>query len=207
MYGVLRLGLISHTVISFHGFTMNETEKKRVPNKSTVVALGIICIILAAILGVAVTAFTLAINDKNEEISQLNSSYNSSFELLFSYFSNLQNQSTPALNVTGATFVSISQINLDPTKWENKAVVVVGRLTGPWAYPEAISYYYVLSLNETVTSSTGLDVNSIGVDFGNRGAVYNGSTALVVGVVEKGTIGTNEPKTVYCIEEQAVLTS
>jgi hypothetical protein len=65
----------------------------------------------------------------------------------------------------------------------------------------------VLSLNETVTSSTELDVNSIGVDFGNRGAMYNGSTALVVGEVKKGTIGTNEITTTFYIEEQAVLTS
>jgi hypothetical protein len=184
---------------------MNETEKKRVPRRNIVVALGISCIILVACLGVAVATYTLAINDKNDEISQLNSSYNSTFELLFSYSSNLQNKSTPVLNVTGATFVSINQINLDPAKWENKAVVVIGRLSGPWPYPEAISYYYVLSLNETVTSSTGLDVNSIGVDFGNRGAMYNSSTALVVGAVKKGIIGTNEPKTVYYIEEQAVL--
>jgi hypothetical protein len=103
--------------------------------------------------------------------------------------------------------VSINQINLDPAKWVNEKVVVVGRLSGPWPFPEAISYYYVLSLNETVTSSTGLAVNSIGVDFGNRGAMYNGSIALVVGEVKKGTIGTNEPRTTYYIEEQAVVIS
>ena len=55
----------------------------------------------------------------------------------------------------------------------------------------AISYYYVLSSNETVTSQTGLDVNSIGVDFRNGGAQWSGSTVLIVGVVEKGIIGTN----------------
>jgi hypothetical protein len=103
--------------------------------------------------------------------------------------------------------VSINQINLDPAKWENKIVIVIGKLSGPYAYPFAISYYYVLSSNETVTSQTGLDVNSIGVDFGNRGAQWSGSTALVVGEVKKGIIGTNEPKTIYYIEEQAILTS
>jgi hypothetical protein len=193
---------------------MNETEKKRVPRKGIVVALGLSCIILVVCLGVAIATCTLAINDKNDEISslnsqisQLNSSYNSTFKLLFSYFSNLQNQSTPVLNLTGATFVSINQINLDPIKWENKTVIVIGKLSGPYAYPFAISYYYVLSSNETVTSLTGLDVNSIGVDFGNRGAIYSGSTALVVGLVKKGIIGTNEPTTIYYIEEQAILTS
>lgn len=186
---------------------MNETEKKSVPRKGIVVALGISCIILVACLGVAIVTYTLAINDKNSQISQLDSGVNSTFGLLFSHFLNLQNQSTPVLNLTGATFVSINQINLDPAKWENKRVIVVGRLSGPWPFPEAISYYYVLSLNETVTSSTELDVNSIGVDFGNRGAMYNGSTALVVGEVKKGTIGTNFPTTTYYIEEQAILTS
>jgi hypothetical protein len=186
---------------------MNETEKKSTPRKGIVVALGISCIILVACLGVTIATYTLTINDKNDQISQLNSDFNSTFRLLFSYLSKLQNQSTTVLNTTGATFVSISQINLDPVKWENKAVIVVGKLSGPYAYPFAISYYYVLSSNETVTSQTGLDVNSIGVDFGNRGSQWSGSTALVVGVVKKGTIGTNEPTTIYYIEEQAVLTS
>ena len=184
---------------------MNETEKKSVPRKGIVVALGIICLILVACLGVAIITYTLAINDKNSQISQLNSDFNSTFELLFSHFSNLQNQSAPVLNTTGATFVSINQINLDPAKWENK--IVIGKLSGPYAYPFAISYYYVLSSNETVTSQTELDANSIGVDFGNRGAMYSGSTSLVVGVVKKGIIGTNEPTTIYYIEEQAILTS
>ena len=104
--------------------------------------------------------------------------------------------------------MSINQINLNPAKWDNKTVIVIGKLSGPYAYPFAISYYYVLSSNETVTSQTGLDANSIGVDFGNRGAQWSGSTALVVGVVKKGIIGTNEPTTtIYYIEEQAILTS
>jgi hypothetical protein len=190
---------------------MNETEKKRVPRKGIVAALGISCIILVACLGVTIATYTLAINDKNDQISQLNSGVNSTFELLFSHFSNLQNQSTPVLNTTGATFVIINQINLDPTKWENKTVIVIGKLYGPYAYFTAISYYYVLSSNETVTSQTELDANSIGVDFGNRGAQWSGSTALVVGVVKKGIIGTivqgAKPTTVYYIEEQAILTS
>jgi hypothetical protein len=186
---------------------MSETEKKSVPRKGIVVALGISCIILAACLGATIVTYTLAINDKNNQISQLNSGVNSTLGLLFSFFSSTQNQSATVLNTTGSTFVSIDQINLDPAKWENKQVVVIGRLSGPWPFPEAISYYYVLSLNETVTSSTGLDVGSIGVDFGNRGALYSGSTALILGEVKKGTIGTNEPATTYYIAEQAVLTS
>ena len=190
---------------------MNETEMKSVPRKGIVVALGISCVILVACLGVAITTYTLAINDKNNQISQLNSGVNSTFELLLSHFSNLQNQSTPVLNTTGATFVIINQINLDPAKWESKTVIVIGKLSGPYAYPTAISYSYVLSLNETVTSQTGLDVNSIGVDFRNGGAQWSGSTVLIVGVVEKGIIGTNvagaKPTTIYYIEGQAVLTS
>jgi len=190
---------------------MNEMEKKSSSRKCVVVALGISCIILVACLGVVIETYTLAINDKNDQISQLNSGVNSTFGLLFSHFSNLQNQSNPVLNTTGATFVIINQINLDPTKWENKTVIVTGKLSGPYAYPTAISYYYVLNSNETVTSQTGLDVNSIGVDFGNGGAQWSGSTVLIVGVVEKGIIGTMvqgaKPTTIYYIEEQAILTS
>lgn len=69
----------------------------------------------------------------------------------------------------------------------------------------------MLSSNGGVTSQTNLDVNSIGVDFRNGGAQLSGSTVLIVGVVEKGIIGTNvageKPTTIYYIEEQAVLTS
>jgi hypothetical protein len=164
-----------------------------------------------ACLGVAITTYTLAINDKNDQISQLNSGVNSTFELLLSHFSNLQNQSNPVLNTTGATFVIINQINLDPAKWENRTVIVIGKLYGPYAYFTAISYDFVLNSNETVTSQTGLDVNSIGVDFRNGGAQWSGSTVLIVGVVEKGIIGTivqgAQPTTIYYIEEQAILTS
>ena len=114
---------------------MNQTEKKSSNRKIVIVALGITCIILAACLGVAITTYTLAINEKNNQISQLNSGVNSTFDLLFSYFSNLQNQSNPAINTTGATFVIINQINLDPAKWENKTVIVIGKLSGPLPIP------------------------------------------------------------------------
>ena len=190
---------------------MNEAEKKSTPRKGIVVALGISCIILVACLGVAITTYTLAIKDKNDQISQLNSGVNATFELLLSNFLNLQNQSTPVLNTTGATFVIINQINLDPAKWANKTVIVIGKLTGPYAYPTAISYSWVLSSNVTVTPQTELDVNSIGVDLRNGGAQLNGSTALIVGTVEKGIIGTivqgAQPETIYYIKEQTILTS
>ena len=91
---------------------MNEMEKKSSSRKCVVVALGISCIILVACLGVVIETYTLAINDKNDQISQLNSGVNSTFDLLLAYFSNLQNQSNPVLNTTGATFVIINQINL-----------------------------------------------------------------------------------------------
>ena len=212
IYSVPKLRIISHIApIMVEGLHMNETEKKSASGKGIVVALGISCIILVACLGIAIETYTLAINDKNDQISQLNSGVNSTFGLLFSYFSSVQNQSNPVLNTTGATFVVINQINLDPAKWENKTVIVIGKLSGPFAYPTAISYGFVLSSNETVTSQTNLDVNSIGVDFRNGGAQLSGSTVLIVGVIEKGIIGTNvagaQPTTVYYIEEQAILTS
>jgi hypothetical protein len=190
---------------------MNETQNQSSPRKGIVVVLGVNCIILAAILGVAIITYTSAINDKNDQISQLNSGVNSTFELFLSHFSNLQNQSTPVLNTTGVTFVIINQINLDPAKWENKTVMVIGKLTGPYAYPTAISYSWVLSSSGTITSQTELDVNSIGVDLRNGGAQLNGSTVLIVGTVEKGIIGTiaqgAQPKTIYYIKEQTILTS
>jgi hypothetical protein len=89
--------------------------------------------------------------------------------------------------------------------------MVIGKLTGPYAYPTAISYSWVLSSSGTITSQTELDVNSIGVDLRNGGAQLNGSTVLIVGTVEKGIIGTiaqgAQPKTIYYIKEQTILTS
>ena len=105
----------------------------------------------------------------------------------------------------------INQINLDPAKWENKTVVVTGKLSDPFAYPTAISCGFVLSSNEMLTSQINLDVNSIGVDFRNGGAQLSCFTVSIVGVVEKGVMGTNvageKPATIYYIEEQAILTS
>jgi hypothetical protein len=183
---------------------VNKFEAKNVSRKRTVVALVLTCVVLSTSFGIAVGAYAVAINDKSSQISHLASSYNSTFQLMLSGFSNLQNQSIPILDTSGATFVTINQINLNPAKWANEKVVVVGKLSGPWAYPEAISYYFVLSLSDTITSSTGLSSSSIGVDFGNQGALYNGSIAMVVGEVKKGIVGTNSPQTVYYIEEQAV---
>jgi len=180
---------------------MKESEKRNAPSGRIVVALGFTIIVLTASLTIAIGEYITLTSEKNTQISNLNSSYDSAFQLLLP---RLQNESTPILDAKGATFVSINQINLDPAKWINQMVVVVGKLTGPWAYPEAISYYYVISSTDSVTSSTGLPAGSIGVDFGNRGAIYNGSIALVVGEIKKGTIGTNSPRFVYYIEEQAV---
>jgi hypothetical protein len=188
---------------------MNETSGAA-RRKRILVALGVICIVLAAFLGVAVVTYTQAINGDNSKISKLNSSINSTFQFLTTHFFNLQNQSInqSIVNTTDAAFVTINQINLDQAKYENQKVIVAGYLNGPYAYPFAISYYYALSSsNQTVISQTNLDANSIGVDFGNRGPAYNGSPALIVGEVRKSSIGTGETTTVYYVEEQAVLTS
>ena len=80
----------------------------------------------------------------------------------------------------------INQINLDPAEWENETAIVIGKLSGPFAYPTAISYGFVLSSNKIVTLQTNLDVNSIGIDFRNGGAQLSGSTVLIIDIVEKG---------------------
>ena len=88
---------------------MSEIKPKKMVGRSVAVALGIICIILAACLGGVVATYTLMINDKsnaisslNHQISQLNSSVanlqsqvasdNSTIDSLTSQVTNLQNQ-------------------------------------------------------------------------------------------------------------------
>jgi hypothetical protein len=182
----------------------SEREKTKIPRKNVTISLGIICVALVACLGGVIIAYVLTINDKNNVILSLNTQISQ----LSSNVTNLKNQ-LKALNLTCVNLVSIDQINLDPSKWENKTVIVRGKLSGPWVYFTAISYGYVLSSNGTVTSQTELDLNSIGVDFGNRGGIYNSVDAVIVGVVKKGIIGTivveAQPTIIYYVEEQAVL--
>ena len=64
---------------------MSETKGLKNARKGVLVALGIICIVLAACFGGAVSAYTLMINDKNNTISSLNhqiSQLNSSVAIL-----------------------------------------------------------------------------------------------------------------------------
>jgi hypothetical protein len=177
---------------------MNQAQKKSIPKKTFAITLSLVLIVFVACIAVENNEISLL----KSQIFQIDSGVNSTFGLLFSNFSN------QSMNLTGATFVTINQINLDPVKWDNQKVAVAGRLSGPYPYPFAISYYYILSLDETVPSLDALDGNSIGVDFSNRGILYNASVpALIVGVVHKGIIGTNQVKTTYYIEEQDAQTS
>jgi cell division protein FtsL len=96
---------------------VDETEPKKMVNRSVAIALGIICIILVACLGGAVAVYTLMINEKsntisslNLQISQLNSSVanlknqvtseNSTINSLTSQVANLQEELYPNTNYT-----------------------------------------------------------------------------------------------------------
>jgi hypothetical protein len=118
------------------------------------------------------------------------------------------NWTFPVLNDTFP--VTIEEINQNSSAWVNKRVIVVGELSGPFAYFTAISYDFVLSSTGTVTDQTSLDSHSIGVDFGNRGFLCNSSTnAVIVGIVKQGIIGNlahfDQPTIIYYIEEQGIL--
>ena len=70
---VPRLGLLSYAE-PYHSWVSNvgETKEPKVARKKIQIALGIICIILAACLGGAVPAYTTIINRESNTISSLN---------------------------------------------------------------------------------------------------------------------------------------
>jgi hypothetical protein len=172
--------------------------------KGVLIALGIICIVLVSGLGGVVAYSALTLSDKNRTIDSLNSQIsqlNASTTVLQNEVNDLLLNATP--------IASISEINLDPSAWVNKTVVVEGQLSGPYMYFTAISYDYVLSSNGTkVAFNDDLGLNSIGVDLGN--SIWNGSVnVVIVGTVRQGIIGTiimgAQPTVIYYIEAESVL--
>jgi predicted PurR-regulated permease PerM len=154
------------------------SEKKMV-RRNVVVALGMVCVVVAAGL---VGVFAYYVNDENNTISSLNSQ----ISRLNSNVTNLQNQVTiqqKALNdLRNVTVATVDDIALNASAWLNKTVILEGRLSGPIVYaPEMVPPYdYLLfRYNETFENSTvsvGLTWNSVFND-------YELANAVVIGVV------------------------
>jgi hypothetical protein len=173
---------------------VNETKETKIARKGVLIALGIICIILAACLGGVIAAYTLMINDKDNTISLLRSQISQ----LNSNVTSLRNELNDLLSVAGATYVDIKEINLNPSAWVNKTVVVEGNLTGPLVFitENAPPWNYELSSNGT----------RIGVLW-NRDDVYNSANVRVSGVVRQGRRagGLLEPPPIcYYIEAERI---
>jgi DNA-binding transcriptional ArsR family regulator len=139
------------------------TSEKRYASRAVAIALGIICIVLAATLVGAFAYYVPMINDKNNTISSLNSlisqlstnatNLQNQLESLNLNFTNLQNQlasdnSTIVSLLSNVTYLQeelnnilnwsssvTNMITTDPSPWENRTVIVEGDLSGILIYP------------------------------------------------------------------------
>jgi DNA-binding transcriptional ArsR family regulator len=198
-----------------------KASENKVVGRNVALALGIICIVLAATLVGAFAYYVPMINDKDHtisslgaQISQLHSnitnlqkqiaSDNSTINSLTSQVTNLQKEINDLLN---ATSVNVNEITVNPSAWVNRTVVVEGVLSlvffpvfeySPWGYE-------LISGNQTIGVSMSASVNMSAL--WNHG--FNGSGYVrIYGVVEKGEIiftpGWGSPEVTYYIEAEAV---
>jgi hypothetical protein len=185
--------------------------------RNIVIILGIVCIVLAVgLVGVSVF-FTSIIGDENNKISALDSQISQ----LESNVTSLQNQISSDNSTINSMKANITHLQdqlggfLTPTfgvgiiagaaeNWENRTVVVEGKLTGPMADFITFPWHYAVSTSGTFLPQTALGTNRIGVDLGARGRYYMMEDVFVIGVVRKGIIETivvgEQPMVSYYIE-------
>jgi hypothetical protein len=172
-----------------------EKREKKVVGRTVAIALGIICIALAATLIGAIAYYMPMINDKNNTISSLDAQISQ----LHSNVTSLQKQ-IASLNST---------IMSDPSAWVNMTVTVEGYLSGPYIVPPFENSpwdFQLISGNYTIGVSLSASVNT-SASFWIQ--VFNSSAHIrIYGVVEKGEItylGSVLPGTVtYYIEAETL---
>jgi uncharacterized coiled-coil protein SlyX len=156
--------------IAPHNSKMLKTNWFR--GRSTVVALGIVCILLIAGLGGTIAYYTTTINNKqseldsaNKTINQLNATIakqNDTIGQLNTTISNLQNQVTSLESLLNATPTTVSELVNDTSDWVNRTVILEGNLDGPLIYPGdmMLPYSYELkSDGQTIGLSFSASVN------------------------------------------------
>ena len=124
--------------------------------KGMVIALGIVCIVLAACLAGVVVVYAFVINGKNSKISSLDTQVSQ----LNSNVTSLQNQLGNLLNGSLSSGEIIMSI---PSPWVNSTVTVEGSLSGVLAFPafESCPWDRELSSgNLTIGVSIGNSVNT-----------------------------------------------
>jgi len=180
--------------------TTTSTKTKRIVNRSVAVALGLICIILAASLVGTFAYYAPLINDRNNTISSLNtriSDQNGAISSLERQESNLTSQLdqdyanlsqlkefvTNLQKLLNATFVSVGDITANLSAWVNKTVVVEGNMGyGVWDVPA-----FLHEISNYLLSSNGA---SIGVDYHDS---YNSAPSVT-------PIPVNTSISVYALE-------
>jgi DNA-binding transcriptional ArsR family regulator len=149
--------------------------EKRIAGRTVAIALGLVCIVLAATLVGAFAYYVSLINDENNTISSLNALVSQSninttdlqnqLDALNLNLRNLQNRlvyDNSTINFLFSKIISLQKelnsilnwsssitedIMSDPSPWENKTVMIGGSLDGPLILPayENLPYSYEVS--------------------------------------------------------------
>jgi DNA-binding transcriptional ArsR family regulator len=198
----------------------SSTNETRVASRAVSIALGIICIVLAATLVGAFIYYVPVVNGKNSTISSLSTqvsqlesnitnlqgqigSDNSTIKSLTSNLANLQQELNSILNGS----LSVGDIVMsDPSAWVNRTVVVEGLLgmvffpafeSSPWNYE-------LISGNQTIGVSISTSVN-MSAFWGMSN--FSGYVSIY-GVVESGQFTFTDqqipPEVTYYIEAETV---
>lgn len=173
-------------------------SKKKIVGRTAAIALGIICIVLIAALGVVMINNLIVASDKDKQIASLYSqiadqnktisSLHSQISQLNSNVTDLQNQIANqqrilnALLNTTVTIVTLDELAFNTSAFLNTAVVVEGKLYSLFSYnPEDVppGNYRIFRSNETSVASPV----SMWVSWHGNYTSFDFAKAIVVGVV------------------------
>ena len=165
-------------------------------SKGMVIALGMICIILAACLAGVVVVCAFVISGKDSTVSSLDTKVSQ----LDSNVTNLQNQLDSLLN---GSLSSGEIIMSDPSPWVNSTVTVEGSLSGVLAFPAFESCPW----NEELSSGNltiGVYISNSARTFWNQSDPY----VRIQGLMMKGEITYTgnifPPEVTYYVEAEVI---
>ena len=116
-------------IIASHNSRMSKTNWFK--GRSAVVALGIACILLIAGLGGTIAYYTLAINNKQNELNSMSKTIDQLNATI-----GKQNDAIDQLkSLLDATPTTVSELVNDTSIWVNRTVVLEGNINGPIITP------------------------------------------------------------------------
>jgi hypothetical protein len=195
---------------------------KKVAGRAFAIAVGLICIVLAATLVGAFAYYVPLVDSKNNTISSLNSqvSYlqnqaifdNATLTNLQKQIHSLQSQivelqnnvssdnvtitnlqdqlnlTSQFVNLTGAVYVTVAELNLDPSSWVNKTVFVEGNLTYYWFTIEEIANGWIWDYQLSSKGNFWVLWKPDWVPRLEWKPSYDGVNAIIIGIVKQTPI-------------------